>query len=91
MKANQLTEEQIIKLLEEAEASSESIKDFVRRKGISEWTFYRRRKKYSGMRALPINSKWVQYNGVTSVSQRNSLYKGPNLWAKPNREALPNN
>jgi putative transposase len=48
MKAN-FTQEQIIKLLEEAAASSESVKDFVRRKDSSEWTFYRWRQKYSGM------------------------------------------
>ena len=43
------TQEQIIKVLDEAERSKEKIAELARRHGISEWTFYRWRKKYAGM------------------------------------------
>jgi len=43
------TAEQIIRILAEADASDEPIKDFARRHGVTEWTFYRWRKKYGSM------------------------------------------
>ena len=43
------TPEEIIKLLREAEASSESVAEVCRRLGISEQTLYRWRRKYGGL------------------------------------------
>ena len=43
------TQEQILKVLEEAERSKETVVELARRHGITEWTFYRWRKKYGGM------------------------------------------
>jgi len=43
------TAEQIVRILAEAEASDEPIKDFARRHGVTEWTFYLWRKRYGGM------------------------------------------
>ena len=43
------TPEEIIKLLREAEASSDTVADFCRRQGISEQTLYRWRQKYGGL------------------------------------------
>jgi putative transposase len=43
------TPEEIIKLLREAEASSETVAEFCRRQGISEQTLYRWRRKYGGL------------------------------------------
>jgi putative transposase len=41
--------EEIITLLREAEASSETLAEFCRRQGISEQTLYRWRQKYGGL------------------------------------------
>lgn len=41
--------EEIVSLLREAEASSETTADFCRRKGISEQTLYRWRQKYGSL------------------------------------------
>lgn len=43
------TPEEIIKLLREAETSSETVAEFCRRQGISEQTLYRWRRKYGGL------------------------------------------
>ena len=48
MKRKRHTEEQIIKILKEAEASL-STADIVRKHGISEQTFYRWKSKFGGM------------------------------------------
>lgn len=48
MKRKRHTEEQIIKILKEAEAGL-STADIVRKHGISEQTFYRWKSKYGGM------------------------------------------
>ena len=45
----QYAEEEIIKLLREAETTAEPVTAFCRRAGISEQTFYRWRTKYGGM------------------------------------------
>lgn len=43
------TPEEIIRLLREAEASSETVVEFCRRQGIAEQTLYRWRRKYGGL------------------------------------------
>jgi putative transposase len=48
MKGKRYTEEQIIKMLREAEAGS-PVAEVCRRHGVSEWSFYRWRQKYGGM------------------------------------------
>lgn len=49
MQSGQFSEEQIIKLLEQAERGEQSIGALCREHGISEATFYRWRKKFGGM------------------------------------------
>ena len=48
MKGKRATEEQIIGVLKESEAGA-ATKEFCRRHGISEQTFYRWKEKYGGM------------------------------------------
>ena len=48
MKGKRYTEEQIIKILREAEAGMPAA-DVCRKHGVSEWSFYRWRQKYGGM------------------------------------------
>ena len=43
------SQEQIIRILREAEATTMPIVEFVKAKGVSEQTFYRWKKKYGGM------------------------------------------
>jgi putative transposase len=45
----QHTAEDIVTILREAEASTESVTDFCRRKGIAEATLYRWRQKYGNL------------------------------------------
>jgi putative transposase len=45
----QHTPEEIVLILREAEASTESVTDFCRRKGIAEATLYRWRQKYGSL------------------------------------------
>ena len=49
MKTNQHTADQIIKILEQAEKSEQTIAAVCREQGIAENTFYRWRKAYGGM------------------------------------------
>jgi putative transposase len=49
MKAKRFSEEQIIRILREAESSESTIIEVVKKHGISEQTFYRWRKKFGGM------------------------------------------
>jgi putative transposase len=49
MKKSQFAEEQIIKILQEAEAGAETIENICRKHSISEQTFYRWRHRYGGM------------------------------------------
>jgi putative transposase len=49
MKANQFSPEQIIKILQQAEKGEQTIGAICREHGITETTFYRWRKQYSGM------------------------------------------
>ena len=48
MKGKRYSEEQIIRILREAEAGM-SAADVCRKHGVSEWSFYRWRQKYGGM------------------------------------------
>jgi putative transposase len=49
MKISQFSTEQIIKILEQAERTEQSISTICRAHGISEATFYRWRKQFGGM------------------------------------------
>jgi putative transposase len=49
MKTSQHTAEQIVKILEQAEQGEQSVGSICREHGISEATFYRWRRAYSGM------------------------------------------
>ncbi len=44
-----LTEEQISRILREAEVSGEQVRELCRKHGIAEQTFYRWRRKYGGL------------------------------------------
>ncbi len=48
MKKSRFSEEQIIKILQEAETGKETIQALCRKHGISEYTFYRWRARYGG-------------------------------------------
>lgn len=48
MKGKRYSEEQIIKVLREAEAGM-PVAEVCRKHGVSEWSFYRWRQKYGGM------------------------------------------
>ena len=49
MKASQVSSEQIIQILQQAERGEESISTICRAHGIAETTFYRWRKQFGGM------------------------------------------
>jgi len=49
MKQNQFSEEQIIRILEQAERGDRTIGAMCREHGITETTFYRWRRKYGGL------------------------------------------
>ena len=49
MKAGEMTDEQIVAILQEAEKGEKKLVDFCREKGISVNTFYTWRKKFQGM------------------------------------------
>lgn len=48
MKGKRYSEEQIIRILRDAEAGL-SVSEVCRKHGVSEWSFYRWRQKYGGM------------------------------------------
>jgi putative transposase len=49
MKAKRFSEEQIVKILREAETTEGTIGEVCRKYGISEFTFYRWRRKFQGL------------------------------------------
>lgn len=49
MKRKRFTEEQIVQVLKEAEPGTVPITEICRRHGISEYSFYRWRRKYQGL------------------------------------------
>jgi putative transposase len=49
MKRKRFSEEQIVKILRDAETSEATIGDVCRKHGISEFTFYRWRRKFQGL------------------------------------------
>lgn len=49
MKKGQWSEEQIIKILQEAEAGADTIQNICRKHGVSEQSFYRWRQRFGGM------------------------------------------
>ena len=49
MKQKRFREEQIVRILQEAECKSTTVAELCRRHGVSEQTFYRWRKKYGGL------------------------------------------
>ena len=49
MKAKRFSEEQIVKILREAETTEGTIGEVCRKYGISEYTFYRWRRKFQGL------------------------------------------
>lgn len=50
MKRNRFSEEQIVKILGEAEKGGKPVLDLCRKHGVTEQTFYRWRRRYAGMR-----------------------------------------
>ena len=49
MKTGKLTEDQIVKILEEGEKSEETVEEVCRKHGIHKQTYYGWRKKYGGL------------------------------------------
>ena len=54
MKRNRYSEEQITKILRDAEKGDKTIGQLCKEYGISEYSFYRWRKQYSGMQVAEI-------------------------------------
>ena len=52
MQQNEFTQEQIIRILQQAEAGHQSIAEICREHGIADVTFYRWRKKYGNMNVV---------------------------------------
>ena len=54
MKAGEMSDEQIVALLQEAQKSQQTIVAFCKEKGITENTFYTWRKKFAGMQTSEV-------------------------------------
>ena len=54
MTKNKFTEEQVVRLLAEAESGAKTVTDLCREKGITKNTFYAWKQKYGGMQAQEV-------------------------------------
>ena len=68
MKRKRFTEEQIVKVLKEAEAKELTIAEICRKYGVSEFTFYRWRRKFQGMTV-------AEARRLRELEKENSLLK----------------
>lgn len=66
MKRKRFAEEQIIRILNEADKGGRTIQELCRQEGITEQTFYRWRKRYSGMSVSEVQ----QYRQLTYENAR---------------------
>ena len=79
------TEEEIVKLLREAETTEEPVIAFCRRTGISEQTFYRWRAKYGGMDVS--EAKRLKALEIENQKLKKMLAEAMSLDPRPSSEA----